>query len=211
MTYLNFLLERAGFKPPGVIGIMIQRDDWANRQLLDEMRDFLARAAPDGDLTDFCYEDPYSSAVMQLFRNGLPAAELWRAFAVFYQRAWFGRTWVLQEFALSTNVKFACGDHQYTWGHIGGLVELLGFPSWARFIANEIQNPIAIGIPRARVQHFNEVGFFVQSPNPMDHLERTLLEMTGSKNWWSVLFFLLFSTMPGGWHASERSKLARVD
>lgn len=37
MTYLKFLLERAGGPSPRSIGILRHREEWANRQIVDEL------------------------------------------------------------------------------------------------------------------------------------------------------------------------------
>jgi hypothetical protein len=38
MPYLKFLLKRAGTQSPGSICILAHREEWANHQLVDEMR-----------------------------------------------------------------------------------------------------------------------------------------------------------------------------
>lgn len=66
-----------------------------------------------------------------LKRNGLPGltADDWMALGDIYTRAWFGRTWMIQEVALSRNPTVLIGHHEIPWDAVGdtaGLINMSG-------------------------------------------------------------------------------------
>lgn len=50
-------------------------------------------------------------------KYGLPPSyhKEWKAWTSFLGRSWFRRIWVIQEFALASNVRMLCGDTFFTW------------------------------------------------------------------------------------------------
>ncbi|KAJ4024406.1 hypothetical protein NW766_000642 [Fusarium irregulare] len=66
-----------------------------------------------------------------LKRNGLPGltADDWVALGDIYTRAWFGRTWMIQEVALSRTTTVLIGHHEISWDAVGdtaGLINMSG-------------------------------------------------------------------------------------
>ncbi|CAG7565658.1 unnamed protein product [Fusarium equiseti] len=66
-----------------------------------------------------------------LKRNGLPSltADDWVALGDIYTRAWFGRTWMIQEVALSRTATVLIGNHEVPWDAVGdtaGLINMSG-------------------------------------------------------------------------------------
>jgi len=52
----------------------------------------------------------------------------WKALAAILRRAWFWRTWVIQEVVLNPNVQFALGDGLLIWEELETIVEVLEGP-----------------------------------------------------------------------------------
>ncbi|KAH8821389.1 heterokaryon incompatibility protein-domain-containing protein [Xylogone sp. PMI_703] len=75
--------------------------------------------------TDFSALPQKQISISWMQDHGLPLQgdPLWQQLLLFWQRPWFRRSWVVQEFVLAKDVHMLCGDLQVHWKSIASALE----------------------------------------------------------------------------------------
>jgi hypothetical protein len=91
---------------------------------LNRTYDFVARLSP------------YDEDFWKELGHPKPSLRLYQSYSKFFDRSWFLRVWVLQEFANTgrpNQFTFRCGRRTWNWSVFTFMVSILNSPGWHSF------------------------------------------------------------------------------
>ncbi|KAK4165457.1 heterokaryon incompatibility protein-domain-containing protein [Cladorrhinum sp. PSN259] len=116
----------------------------------------------------------------ELIRKGVRFAKKFSGVFFVLSRRWFQRVWTLQEFLLSRDVVFLCGEAEFTTEKLGDMLTWIGNPAPKFGLQTVLER---LGADEARIdQSIKDV-----APSPPDLSETDEYEKLRSKPLWPVL------------------------
>jgi hypothetical protein len=132
-----------------------------------------------------------NKCVLKTFASQRPALEFWRSWTSFFQRQWFIRIWVFQEYCLGSGCQVYCGVHHVDWAGLERLSNAISLTDWRKRVGHLCSLRNKAADPFASVQPFGSMRTLVSN-----NRSSALIHRYGDDGQAALLLYLLSKTRP---------------